>query len=554
MSKISRKQAFTVLIFLILVLLSMIIRCFTISGIFPKNFGQVRNLIHICLLVVWGISVQNRIIHKQVRHFMLLIVAMIALWIILKAVNYSIDNLNIKHYLWYLYYISILFIPPFIFFVSLSLGKAEDYKFPRWTKILYIPSTVLLILVLTNDFHQTVFAFPSDVMTVSNYKHNFGYYIILVWVILCALGSLTVMLLKCRVLSKKTVIALPIVPFCLSFVYTVLYINGVSWVLLLAGDMTVVHCLLISVALEECIQCGLIQSNMGYNELFSSTTLPVQIIDANFSPKYISCAMKKSLMQSQTNRMAADTVRLDENTLLKRYKLHKGYIVWKEDITEINRLNNELELTREELRNTGNILEAENEQRRKILRLSEENRLYDMIELQTEQQVLTLRNLLNEIQKTDDYDTAKKLLSQVIIIGTYIKRRSNLIFSGEKNGIISVQELRLCLNESVENLNLYGEKCRAIVKGDGSLTTRQATEIYDLFESVVESEIETLKSMLISIDVGKQIEVNICICGDTPLDLPGNKFHAAEWTQDDDGLQYITLNIKNEGMKAFESC
>ncbi len=554
MNGISRKKSLTVLIVLTLVLLAMIIRCFTINGIIPKSFGPIRNLIHIFLLTAWGYSIHNRIIHKQVRHCLLMIIVMMIFWIIIKSVNYSIDNMNIKRYLWYLYYIPILFIPPVIFFIALSLGKSEDYQFPRRVKMLYIPSTVLLLFVLTNDFHQTVFAFPSGIMSVLDYQHKLVYYIILGWVILCAFCSLAVMLLKCRVLSQKTVLALPVVPLCLSFVYTALYISGVSWLLLLAGDMTVVHCLLISLALEGCIQCGLIQSNMGYNELLSATTLPVQITDENFLPKYTSFAMRKSPPQSNPHHIVADTVMLDENTLLKRYKIHNGYIVWKEDITELNRLKEKLELTREELRNTGNILAAENAQHEKILRLSEENRLYDLIEFQTSQQVITLRNLLDELQNTDDYDTAKRLLGQVIIIGTYIKRKSNLIFNGVKNGIISVQELRLSLNESVENINLYGEKCKAIVNGDCSLTSNQATQIYDLFESVVESEIETLKSMLISVDVGEQVEVNICICDDVSLGLPNNKFPSAEWTQDDDGLQYITMNLKNERVKAFESC
>ena len=61
-------------------------------------------------------------------------------------------------------------------------------------------------------------------------------------------------------------------------------------------------------------------------------------------------------------------------------------------------------------------------------KLTEENRLYDMMEAQTARQIAMLRNLLDELQKTENPDRARHLLGQVIIIGTYIKRRSNLIF------------------------------------------------------------------------------------------------------------------------------
>ena len=38
---------------------------------------------------------------------------------------------------------------------------------------------------------------------------------------------------------------------------------GSPWIELLAGDMTVVQCLLLAAGIESCIRCGLIQSNTG---------------------------------------------------------------------------------------------------------------------------------------------------------------------------------------------------------------------------------------------------------------------------------------------------
>ena len=52
-----------------------------------------------------------------------------------------------------------LLIPMLSVFVSQSLGKGEDFRLPRWTKLLYLPTLLLLLLVLTNDLHQQVFSF-----------------------------------------------------------------------------------------------------------------------------------------------------------------------------------------------------------------------------------------------------------------------------------------------------------------------------------------------------------------------------------------------------------
>lgn len=308
--------------------------------------------------------------------------------------------------------------------------------------------------------------------------------------------------------------------------------------------MTVSQCLIFASIFECCIQCGLIQSNLGYDELFEATSLPVQITDPAFCPQYASVSMQEALPQSELQQIRQDTVHLSDDTLLKRHKLRRGWVFWKEDISALNQVQRELELTRDELRDTGDVLAAEKAQHARWLKLTEENRLYDMMEAQTARQIAMLRDLLAELQKTEDPDRARHLLGQVIIIGTYIKRRSNLIFVGEQRGAISVQELRLCLNESSENISIYGADCKTVIKGEGRLTVGQATQVYDLFEAVVEAELESLRALLISIEVGKWVEIALCVSGAEPLCGLRTRFPDLEWEQDEDGLQYVTRKLE----------
>ena len=114
---------------------------------------------------------------------------------------------------------------------------------------------------------------------------------------------------------------------------------------------------------------------------------------------------------------------------LKRHKLRRGWVFWKEDISALSQVQKKLELTRDELHDTGDVLAAENAQHARWLKLTEQNRLYDMMEAQIDRQIAMLWDLLAELQKTEDQNRARRLLGQVIIIGTYIKRRSNLILS-----------------------------------------------------------------------------------------------------------------------------
>ena len=544
MSKATKKSLLCALAALALIALAMWLRYASRHIFHSPAVSHLRSGLYVFLFSVWCYSLWIRIVQTQARRYLLAISVLMVLWILLRSIKYSIENTDAERWLWYFYYFPMLFIPMLSVFVSRSLGKGEDFRLPRWTKILYLPTLLLLLLVLTNDLHQQVFSFPSGVLSDRAYRYEGGYFFVLGWEALCAGFALLSMVKNCRIPRSRRIRWLPLVPLALSLAYAYAYVKKVHWVWVLAGDMTVSQCLIFASILECCIQCGLIQSNLGYDELFEATSLPVQITDPAFCSQYVSAAMQEALPQSELRQMQQDTVHLDDDTLLKRHKLRRGWVFWKEDISALNQIRKELELTRDELRDTGDVLAAENAQRARWLKLTEENHLYDLMEEQTAQQIAMLRDLLSELQKTEDPDRARHLLGQVIIIGTYIKRRSNLIFVGVQRGAISVQELLLCLNESSENISVYGADCKAIVKGEGQLTVEQATQVYDLFEAVVETELESLRALLISIEVGKWVEVALCVSAAEPLCGLRARFPDLEWEQDEDGLQYVTRKLE----------
>ena len=549
MSKATKKSLLYALAALGLIALAMWLRYASRTVLHSPVYNHLRSGIYIFLLCAWCHSVRVRIVQTQVQRYLLAISMLMVLWLLLRSIKFSIANTDAERWLWYFYYVPILFIPMLSVFVSQSLGKPEDFHLPRWTKLLYVPTVLLLLLVLTNDLHQRVFSFPSGILSDAAYRYERGYFFVLGWELFCAALSLFMIVTKCRIPHTKRVRLLPLVPFALSLAYVYAYAEKIQWVWVLAGDMTVAQCLMFTGIFESCIQCGLIQSNRGYDELLEATTLPVQITDETFCTKHASATMRPPLPQSELRQITQDTVQLDDDTLLKRHKLRRGWAFWKEDVSELNQLRQELELTCDELRDVGDVLAAENAQHARLLKLTEENRLYDMMEAQTARQIAMLQERLTELKKTDDPARAERLLGQIIVIGTYIKRRNNLIFVGVQRGSISVQELRLCLNESAENLCLYGAECSALIKGDGQLSIEQATAAYSLFEAVVEAELESLRSLLVSIEVGDALHMNLCISGEAPLRHLKDPFPALEWEEDEDGLQYVMLRVEKSGGK-----
>ena len=227
--------------------------------------GIVRSLMYIALYNGWGISVSKRIIQTQVRHYMVSVSGLMVFWFVIRTIKYFfITDPGIIRQLWYWFYLPMLFIPLFSLFVAISLGKPANAKLSETALLLLcIPTVLCLLLVLTNDLHQLVFAFPEGkVWTDNNMNYAFGYYFVLGWEILCALSAFVIMLIKCRHSQRKKY--LPFLLLTASIVYAFIYASGAKWMQLIGGDITAAQCLLFTGILESCIQCGLIQTNTGY--------------------------------------------------------------------------------------------------------------------------------------------------------------------------------------------------------------------------------------------------------------------------------------------------
>ena len=330
----------------------------------PGLSSMIRNGIYMGLTAAWGVSVQRRIIQVQTRRYLIAIALLMLLWLTERAIKYEFNlSAAAARRLWYSYYIPILLIPLITVFTAMSLGRPENYKLPGWTRLLYIPTFAFMAMVLTNDRHQLVFAFPADaeIWTGGNAAHSIGYFAVVAWTAVCAAGTIIVMIEKCR-RPKSRIQWLPILPVALSFVYTALYVSDVKWLRLIAGDMTVFQCLAIMAALEGCIRCGLIQSNTGYDELFGATTIGAQITDHGFRVKSASHSALPISLEKMEQALEGP-VQLDKNTLLKGQEISSGYVFWQEDISELQGVLDQFQTVQDELRDTGDVLKAEAEQR-----------------------------------------------------------------------------------------------------------------------------------------------------------------------------------------------
>ena len=507
----------------------------------------LRSVIYIGLFTAWGISIRSRIIQPQVRRYLTAISALMVFWITVRTIRYLFaEESGTLRYLWYLYYLPMLFIPLLALFVALSLGKPEDFRLPNWTVLMNIPAAALLLLVLTNDLHQLVFVFPADAAVWGNdYHYAIGYFLAVGWQILFALTALATMLIKCRIPHSRKVLVLPLVPVTIALLYGVLYILRVvgvfrlAWLHAIAGDMTVVFCLLFAAVLESCIQCGLIQSNTHYNDLLQCCTLRVQLTDPDYQVLLASRSAEPIPVDTM-RQTEGGPVRLDSGLRLSGAQVRGGHVLWTEDVSELLEVLEELQDVKDSLEDSNALLRAEYTLKAREAHIAEQDRLYNIIQQETAPRITLLAALTDEFEAAQSETERKKLLGKMAVIGAYLKRRSNLIFLADKSPMLQGKELTLTFGESLDNLELCGVTCGLLAERNGPVEAGQLMSMYDFFEEIVERSLDSMTTVTVWIGPAEGA-LRITVNTDSTADLAPLASDSVSVLRDEDGEWQLSM-------------
>jgi len=509
-------------------------------------FNVFCSLICMGMYYAWGRTVCQGIIQKTQRRCLGGITALMIFWLFVSTCKnfIFISDAEVSRFLWYIYYVPQIFIAVLSLLAALMSGKGEDAVPGKWSGIIFGGGAAMTLLVMTNDLHQFFFSFPHNgPWTINSCELQPGYYMILAAILGAGAFALYLFIKKCRVPGKKKLAVFPVLAFVMIGIYGSLYFTKVGFADLYLGDMTAVCCLLIAAVFEFLMESRLLQVNIGYENLFKKSTLAALITDEEHRIRY-SSEDAEDLPAEILKKADQGPVLLNQSVRLSGAAIGGGHIYWQENVAALLSVQKELEIAQEELRDTGDVLKAESEQKSYRLHLELENSLYDTVERQTARQIAALRELTAQLQKTEDLERAKGLLGKIVVIGTYLKRRSNLIFVAGQEGTVPAEELVLCVNESAESLKLYGIRCRTEVKGSRRLPPEIAYDAYDLLEAVIEKSLDSGSAILFCAEAEAD-GLHLSLCADCTDDLAElcQAFPGISVWQDEDSLWYLKADF-----------
>lgn len=233
------------------------------------------------IIITLGISyVYKTVIHLGVRKGIGFIGLVLICFMMQTVFKYSYDgDPAVTRGLWYSFYLFILLLPSSTLYIMNNVNCWDKNVFPHWLKIAWGISFVLLLMVVTNDYHQWVFRFTTtdSALWSDHYKHAWGYYVIALWMIITQIGSWIYLVWKSWDSPKKKTAALPMLVVVLGIVYALMYNLKVAFFreISLALAMSGLGILFWGSILLS----GLIPSNSGYWELFENSRLAMKIFD-----------------------------------------------------------------------------------------------------------------------------------------------------------------------------------------------------------------------------------------------------------------------------------
>ena len=535
-----KKRRLSCIVVLLFVLLAYICRFIeTDNELIQTLADQCRACTYLGIYCAWVIYLNKHVVQKKVRQYLTAIGCLMVCWFFLRTVKYHIllDPLG-GHICWYLYYIPMILIPTFGLSATLLMDGAEK-KTTKWiTGILLFFSVVLIVCVLTNDLHQQVFRFEGPVpYSDKNYSYGILFMLIQFWIIACLVIMEILLVKKSRIPDRKR-FWLPVIPGLLLLGWNIANLLRLPFIKTFAGDMTAICCLLMAAIFQGCILCGLIQTNSRYFELFQATGgLDAEITDNSFRRYYFSGEFPELSKDLRDSIIAKSSVQ-ERGIRINHLPVKGGHLFWSEDISVLLDQYQDIQEQQEELTARNQLLRKTYKKEAERRKLEEQNRLLNIIQSQTSRQYELLSHYMEKLEQTESREEYELILSKIVVVGTYLKRRKNLMLTrySSREDSLTMADLKQSLAESCENLKLCEIKAAYFVQDkEKQLRADDVLKCYDFFEWLVEQLFDVMNSVFFRVThIEEKLQISVHIVSQEDIrpylaEKPGLLIEQEEW-------------------------
>ena len=516
----------------------------TPNTLFNTLMFCVNFMIVLSLILYWSSSVRDRILPTKTRTYMVISAVFMIFYIFQRVFKYRMvaEAAVPNRYAAYAYFVPRIMIPTFLFIIALSLALGN-------TRLMRVIETALLSLsgslcglALTNDLHFLVYRPTVPIaeldMTTNSYTWGPCFYVLYTWLIVCMVAALATLFI---VLGKVNM-TMPLLLFSVLFWIGFSLANRFIFDKLDLPKMffgSEIDCFCMILIFECCVRSRLIPHNEKYGVFFDKMKIPILITDSHLNQVYSSNvpleATPEELMKAKVKTFYPDT-----DTRLSSMKIRAGYAFWTENEKELHEQRRYIAEANELLSEENHLIEVENKLKEQKAHLDAQNKVYKRITAEISPKQKKIEGLLNTVDPTSG--AFAETLGQVCVLNAYSKRKTNLLLLSEESLPESNRELFLALAESCRFLKCCGVEAAAVGEEYSKLPLNAINDLYDTFETVIETYLDSVSRMTVSILPNG---IRIAMEAGIELALPNTILPVS--CKESDGILFFTIRSRPEG-------
>ena len=192
---------------------------------------------------------------------------------------------------------------------------------------------------------------------------------------------------------------------------------------------------------------------------------------------------------------------------------------WSEDISVLLDQYQDIREQQEELTARNRLLKKTYQKEAERRKAEEQNRLLNMIQSQTLKQYELLSTYMKSLEQAKTREEYDRILSKVVVVGTYLKRWKNLILTrySSQEDELTMEDLKQSLAESCESLKLCKVRVAYFVQDkEKQLHADDVLKCYEFFEWLTEQLFDVVTSVFFRVtQIEKKLQISVhvvCAC------------------------------------------
>lgn len=437
---------------------------------------------------IWGVLVCLRCLDYVLRRRLVAVATICALWMIEVILKYKSFTPFYATILWYLYYVPMTLVPLLYQLCGLRLAGLEQHRAGRrYRTALWTAAILLMVFVLTNDFHQQVFHFDRSSGTWSNdYTYGWGYFAVLIWT---AFNFVTFFILVGRSSSFRiqrfsgtaALVLLGGAFFAISYALRVPW----AWKL----NFSLVYCVLCVVTLEICLDCGVIPSYHDIAGIFDTLPLDLKVLTRDLQEVYatpvskpIPAGVREELRAQELGHSHAFAVVSNPDVMYRSFPLLGGSALLAQDVSEVNELNRELAHRRMELQRQNELLTTDYDLKAHLADQEAEALLVKDVDQALARALGEMYGLLSSLPPLTDEASSHeryRMLQCAKMFVAYCKRKGSLTLAQHGESGFDRDRIQLIANEMASDLRTIDVDCASIIAIRRPMHASAVSALYD---------------------------------------------------------------------------